>query len=126
MPPYTILSLETRLPTLTPTAFASYYENTHVPIIKSAVGSAFPVSHARYYIKRQPDSTSPLVFIGDPGKVDYDAVVVMTFESEEHMGEFQRMYAGEEGRVIRESAEKFIVASELVVVGMEEARITYA
>lgn len=125
--PVTIISYETRKPNLTPSNFAKYYDDTHVPIMKAAMGSSFPSSHARYYVKRQPDSVCPMVFIGSPAKVDYDAVVIMTFNDQQHLEDFQTKYGQPEiAQPIWESAENFIVSSELVVVGMEDPHVTCA
>jgi hypothetical protein len=59
--------------------------------------------------------------------VDYDAVVLMTFASEEHLGAFQKKYAEPDvAKRIGESAEKFIVGSKLVVMGLEEPCVAFA
>jgi hypothetical protein len=125
--PYIIVSFETRKPDLTPADFEAYYDNTHVPIIKEAVGPAFPKSHARYYLQRQPASTLPLVFLGSVDSVDYDAIVVMTFDSEQHFLDFQSTYAQPDVAArIGASAEKFIVALKLTVVALGEPHVTFA
>lgn len=122
---YTVVSFETRKPELTPTEFQEYYDNTHVPIIKQAVGSSFPNSHARYYLKRQPDGVSPLVFIGSADNVDYDAIVIMTFESEQQLMDFQTKYGQPDiAAKIGASADKFILSSKLTVLGLETPLIT--
>ncbi|KAF2829764.1 hypothetical protein CC86DRAFT_174605 [Ophiobolus disseminans] len=124
---YTIISFETRKPDLTPAQFKEYYDHTHVPIIKKAVGSSFPTSHARYYLKHQPDGLSPLVFIGPAEKVDYDAIVIMTFESEQQLADFQTKYGQPDiAAVIGASAENFIISSKLTVLGLENPHVTYA
>jgi hypothetical protein len=125
--PYSIVSFETRKPELTPAEFEDYYDNTHVPIIKESVGSVFPKSHARYYLKRQPASDLPLVFIGSVDNVDYDVIVVMTFEGEQHFLDFQTKYAQPDvAAKIGASAEKFIISSKLTVVALENPHITSA
>jgi hypothetical protein len=87
--PYTIVSFKTRTTSLTPEVFEHYYDNIHLPIIKEAMESAFPLTHARYYVQRQPESTIPLVFIGTAEDVDYDMVFIMTFTDEQHIADFQ-------------------------------------
>jgi hypothetical protein len=124
--PYTIVSFEIRKPELTPTKFQDYYDNIHVNIIKEAVGSSFPKSHARYYLKRQADA-SPLVLIGSAEKVDYDAIVIMTFESEQQLNDFQNKYGQPDiAAKIGNSADKFIISSRLTVLGLESPHITHA
>jgi hypothetical protein len=123
--PYTIVSFETRKPELTPLEFQEYYDNVHVPIIKQAVGSSFPDAHTRYYLKRQPDGVSPLILIGTADNVDYDALVIMTFESEQQLMEFQTKYGQPEiAAKIGASAEKFIISSKLTVLGLENPHVT--
>ena len=123
--PFTIVSFEARKPELTPTEFQTYYDNTHVPIIKEAVGSSFPTSHARYYLKRLPDGLMPLIFVGSAESVDFDAIVIMTFEDEQQITEFQTKYSQPDiAAKIGASAEKFIISSKLMVVGLESPHIT--
>ncbi|PSN65034.1 hypothetical protein BS50DRAFT_575141 [Corynespora cassiicola Philippines] len=129
--PYTIVSFETRKPDLTPAEFEDYYDNVHVRVIQEAMGPSFPKSHARYYLKRQPDdpknanSTIPLVFIGSVEDVDYDAIVIMTFESEQHLLDFQTKYGEPDiAAKIGASADKFIIQSKLRVMGLKDPHIT--
>ncbi|KAL9111038.1 MAG: hypothetical protein Q9227_004471 [Pyrenula ochraceoflavens] len=130
--PYTIISFETRKPELSPAEFEDYYDKTHVPVIQEAVGSFFPKSHARYYLKRQSDDpksvngTLPLVFIGSVEDVDYDAIVIMTFENEQYFLDFQTKYAQPEiAAKIGASADKFILQSKLRVVGVGDPHTTF-
>jgi hypothetical protein len=124
--PFTLVAYETRKPDLTPSEFQDYYDNTHMPIIKEAVGSAFPTSHARYYPKRQPNSNTPLMFIGSAENIHYDALVIMTFDNEQHVIDFQTKYADPEiFAKIGASADQFIVSSKLMVAGFEEPHFTY-
>lgn len=54
--PYVVAAFETRKPGTSVASFIDYYDSTHVPIIKTSMGSSFPLTHARYYLKRQPNS----------------------------------------------------------------------
>jgi hypothetical protein len=58
--PYLIAAFETRLPTTTIAHFIDYYDNTHVPLIKTLTGASFPLSHSRHYLKhvQNPPPTS--------------------------------------------------------------------
>jgi hypothetical protein len=125
--PYNIVSFRTRKLELTSAQFQDYYDNTHMPIIKEAVRSSFPTSYARFYLKRQPDGLSPLVFIGSANNVDYDAIIIMTFKSKHQLADFQAKYQQPDiAAKIGDSAKRFIVSSKLTVLGLEEPHITYA
>jgi hypothetical protein len=58
--PYLIAAFEIRLPTTAVAHFIDYYDNTHIPLIKTLTGASFPLSHARQYLKRvqNPPPTS--------------------------------------------------------------------
>jgi hypothetical protein len=123
--PYLVAAFETRSPNSSVASFIDYYDNVHVPIIKEAMGSSFPDTHARYYLKRQPDSDTPVIFGGAVADFDYDVITIMTFSSEDHLNEFNTKYMDPAiGGVIMDSAAKFIVTSILRIVGLEPPHIT--
>jgi hypothetical protein len=128
---YTVVSFETRKPELSPAEFEDYYDNVHVHVVQEAMGSSFPKSHVRYCLKRQSNdpnnvnNTLPLVFIGSIDDVDYDAIVIMTFENQKQLLEFQSKYWEPDiATKIGASAEKFIVQSKQRVVGLESPHAT--
>ncbi len=130
--PHTIVSFETRKPELSPAEFEDYYDNVHVPVIQEAMGSSFPKSHARYYVKRQSDdpnnanNTLPLVLIGSIEDVDYDAIVIMTFENRQQFLDFQTKYGEPDiAAKIGASADKFIIQSKLRAIGLENPHTTF-
>ena len=130
--PHTIVSFETRKPELSPAEFEDYYDNVHVHVIQEAMGSSFPKSHARYYVKRQSNdpnnanSSLPLVFIGSVEDVDYDAIVIMTFENQQQLLDFQNKYeVPDVAAKIGASADKFIIQSKLRVIGLDSPHITF-
>jgi hypothetical protein len=124
---YLIVAFETRKQGVTPAEFMNFYDNTHVPLIKKQMGSAFPLTHARCYVQRQPGSVTgaPVVFIGDASAIDYDVIAIMTFSGEGHFHEFQAKYADPEigGPIIAEETQ-FLDSSVLRVIGIESAHIT--
>ena len=123
--PYLVAAFETRKPGTSVADFIKYYDNTHVPIIKKAMGPSFPLTHARYYLKRQPGSDTPVIFGGTVADFDYDVITVMTFEDEAHLNDFNTKYQDPAiGGVIMASADKFIVSSILRIVGLEPPHIT--
>ncbi|KAF7513053.1 hypothetical protein GJ744_011319 [Endocarpon pusillum] len=129
---YIIVSFETRKPELSPAEFKDYYDNVHVPVIQEAMGSSFPKSHARYYVKQQSEdpnnanSTLPLVLIGSVADIDYDALVIMTFENRQQFLEFQTKYGEPDiAAKIGASADKFTIQSKLKVIGLDHPHITF-
>jgi hypothetical protein len=125
--PYLLIAYETRKPELTTTEFADYYDNIHVPLIKKMTGPLFPLSHARHYLQRQsgPPEYLPAIFFGELSDFDYDAVVIMTFESEEAMMNFQKRYMEPEVlKTLQDSESKFIISSKLRVVGAMAPHVT--
>ncbi|KAF2676330.1 hypothetical protein K458DRAFT_183315 [Lentithecium fluviatile CBS 122367] len=75
--PYLVAAFETRKPSSTVASFINYYDNTHVPIIKEAMGASFSLTHARYYVKRQPVSNTPVIFGGTEADFHYDVITIM-------------------------------------------------
>jgi hypothetical protein len=126
--PYLVAAFETRSPNISVADFIHYYDNVHVPIIKEVMGPSFPDTHARYYLKRQPDSDTPVIFGGAVADFDYDVITIMTFSSEDQLNEFNTKYMDFTiGSVIMESAARFIITSIVRIVGLEpphEAHVT--
>ncbi|OJJ01765.1 hypothetical protein ASPVEDRAFT_28410 [Aspergillus versicolor CBS 583.65] len=61
---------------LSPAEFKKHYEETHIPLMKSIGGEAFPLSHTRQYI-----SHTNLVSEAQ-SDVGYDAISRMVFEDQ--------------------------------------------
>lgn len=122
---YLVAAFETRKPELSVAQFIDYYDNVHVPIIKSNMKEAFPLTHARYYLKRQTGSDTPVIFGGQPSDFNYDVITIMTFENETQLNAFNAKYTDPTiGGIIQASAEKFIVSSILRIVGLNPPHIT--
>ena len=66
MAPVTALLYCHRLPTVNSSEFRIYVEETHVPYVKSLLGSDHPLTHTRYYTNKDsgyavgaPSATDP-------------------------------------------------------------------
>ncbi|KAF1970262.1 hypothetical protein BU23DRAFT_213579 [Bimuria novae-zelandiae CBS 107.79] len=73
--PYTILAFLRRAPHLTPTAFRTYYETQHIPLVHRLLAAANvppPLSYTRRYLETS--------IAGDP--VGFDCVTELVFENE--------------------------------------------
>jgi hypothetical protein len=96
---YTIIMLVTRKAGLTIEQFKDHYENQHMPLVMDVLKDVSPVSHTRYYLKRNEaargdaDVAPPLVFAGDASTVDYDCISKIELRDEEHFKQFNEAYA---------------------------------
>lgn len=105
---YTILAILYRKPGLTPSQFKSYYEITHVPLVREVTGSHFPTVYRRSYLPRAHihgqggiDDTgadadtsntayqATTALAGSPSDFQFDVVTEMVFEDEPHFRAFQ-------------------------------------
>ena len=78
-----------RKPDISPEAFKEYYEEKHVPLLKSLAGNVFP-THIRNYVQRSSSSeetgthgpTFPAsVIFGTQADFEYDCLTICEWES---------------------------------------------
>ncbi|KAI0900632.1 EthD domain-containing protein [Annulohypoxylon nitens] len=114
--PFSVLFLATRKAGTTPEAFKEHYENTHIPLIKSVAGSAFPVTHTRHYIHRAEGQAH--VLLGTQGDFDYDVVVELAFADQAafqayaaatHSGDAQAKISADEESFIDRSKSRAVI-----------------
>ena len=89
--PFRVIVFSSRKPGTSPAEFQESYDTKHVPLLKRLTGSAFPTSHVRRYIARQPAEIAPegatqrnnkfpaVVIWGKQSDFDYDAIAELTF-----------------------------------------------
>ena len=89
--PFKVLIFSSRKAGTNPAEFQECYDTKHVPLLKRLTGSAFPTSHIRRYVARQPAETSPegatqrnsrfpaVVIWGKQSDFDYDVIAELTF-----------------------------------------------
>jgi len=58
---YRVLILVYRKPGMTPAAFKSHYESSHVPLVQSIAGAHYSKAHIRRYLHRIETTLLPLV-----------------------------------------------------------------
>ena len=118
----------TRLPTLTPDEFRDYYENKHVPLIRSQAPEEWDqVSTTVRFVSYQAQTSEsgtityvPDILVGEPTFCDFDAVVEYAFADKQYFERFFAAMYADDIRVVREEDEaKFIDRSKarLVVLG---------
>lgn len=110
---YTVVALLKRKDGMTPAEFRTHYDTVHVPLLRSLVGSTFPLSHTRNYVTRNPtgnpspsgdvkqDDFLPVVYMGQASDVNFDSVTVLVWEDKSAFDRFQQVFSTEEvyGRI---------------------------
>jgi hypothetical protein len=125
--PFKIVGYLTRKPGMTPAEFRDYYENTHMPLLVSLTGPAFPKTHTRTYLTRTPiDSSSSdttndnfvaAAFAGKPEEFEYDAYAELVFENADKFAEF-----GKRLTEIREAEDGAFHRDELAFLDLSKAK----
>src|ERR1700761_166670 len=118
--PYTMMALATRRPGMTPTAFKTYYEETHIPLIKSITGDLFPITHTRHYLQLNEDNT-PMLLIGDKAAVGYDAIAELTFTDKAAFDAYMAVIIG--SKEIMVDADEFLDQSKNILFIIDEAKV---
>ncbi|OCL02953.1 hypothetical protein AOQ84DRAFT_420939 [Glonium stellatum] len=122
--PYEVLLLCSRIPSITPAEFKSYFESKHIPLLQSLSGPYFPTTHTRHYIQRpEGDDYRATVMVGEG--FEYDAVCEMSWENEAAFKQyFERVMEPEAAKRISDDDQNFVDRSSTKVVILGETRIT--
>jgi hypothetical protein len=127
--PYNVFLFITRKPSLTREEFKDYYENTHIPLLKSLVGPLFPLHHTRQYFARTDrkgfggpaNRDHPNYLLrGAPEGFDYDVIAELTWENEKTFHDFYKaIYETDVAAQLALDKEHFLDSGSLrsVVVG---------
>ena len=131
---YTVILFITRNSNLTSEEFKHHYENTHIPLVHSLVGSFWPKEFRRRYLARisrkgfggpaNPDR--PLLTLrGSTFDDDYDCIAELSFTSEEMFHSFyKKIYERDVAAVLAKDEEKFLEPGKTRVVVVGESWIT--
>lgn len=131
----TVLIFYTRRPEVTPEDFQSHLEEIHLPIIKEVFDEHQPLTYTMHYVQRvktgagdrlgavtsmtgRADPNDPVVLIGQPSDLGWDAMGKMTFRDELHIQQaLAIMETG--GQRIKEDEDLFALVdlTKVVVVG---------
>lgn len=130
--PHIALLFAHRKQGMTPAAFKTHYESSHVPLIKSLAGPAFPQSHKRFYIRRDNVSTGTdntaypaQVLVGTQASFEYDAVTEMVFTDKTAFGTFMEVMSRPENVAkLRADEEHFLDREKMKVVAVDEVTET--
>ncbi|XXH05346.1 hypothetical protein Hte_011772 [Hypoxylon texense] len=133
---YTVVAHVRRRQDITPSEFRAHYDTVHVPLLKSLVGTAFPLSHTRNYVARNPttpDATlptpdtefAPVMYRGEASSVDYDSLTVMVWEDYAAFESFlEAFYRKEVSEKIDEDEKTFIDQSVRRIYALEQPATT--
>lgn len=120
---YRVLIFAYRKPGMTPAAFKSYYDSSHVPLVQSIAGAHFPNAHIRRYLHRTESSTSSAgdypvsVLIGAQSDFEYDAIAELIFDDESAFQTFMGIVSQQEAAErIAKDEEMFLNRPKMKVV----------
>lgn len=137
----TILMFYTRRPDLTPAQFRDHMESKYFPIVKEVMGSHIPVMTTLRYVERcgggfgdrlgatlaskyRNDDNAPVLLVGYPKDLGWDAMVEMSFKDGLHLTQGYAATNSAEGQRIRDAEEKFIIPEAMKVVLMDRVSLT--
>lgn len=111
----------------------------HVPLVKEVMGSQYPVSYTMRFVvrvstgagdrlgatmssKSRADGDAPVVLLGSPQEVDWDAYGEMVFRDELHLQQALALLDTPGGQRVREDEANFSISDKLRVVLMGRDR----
>jgi|SRR5579871_2617906 len=113
---YAVLIFCTRKAGLSTEEFKDYYENKHIPLVKSLTGDQFPKSNTRYYITSR-EVAQPVFILGQPSDLPWDSVTALSFANEEHFNKCMAIYQDEETqKIFASDEEKFLDRASMKIV----------
>lgn len=121
LPLFTVLIFGYRASNITHAEYKNHYDNVHVPLAKSIAGSAWPISHTRYYY----GGNATLAAISAP--MEWDSMAVLTFEDESHAFKFNYVLGTPEAAAKIHADEKLFMAEDspkMVVIGTDTSITT--
>jgi hypothetical protein len=137
----TILMFYTRRPDFTPAQFREHMESKYLPIVKEVMGCQIPVMTTLRYVERcgsgfgdrlgatlaskyRNDENAPVLLVGYPKDLGWDAMVEMSFKDDLHLMQGYAATNSAEGQRIRDAEEEFTVPDAMKVVLMDRVFLT--
>lgn len=134
----TILLFYTRRPDFTPAEFREHMETRYLPIVKEVMDPHIPETTTLRYVQRcgsglgdrlgatlaskyRNDPNAPVLLVGYPKDLGWDAMVEMCFKDDLHLMQCYAATNSEEGQRIRDAEEEFTVPDAMKVVLMDRA-----
>ncbi|CAH0050586.1 unnamed protein product [Clonostachys solani] len=102
---------------LTPDEYKDYYENHHVPLLKSLAGRTFPLSHKRTYVNRATPDYSAVIVFGEQADFEYDSMSILTLKDQKHYDALFSLYNDNTtGKAIHDDEKNFIEWAKAVII----------
>ncbi|KAF3052383.1 hypothetical protein E8E11_011296 [Didymella keratinophila] len=137
----TILMFYTRRPDFTPAHFREHMESKYLPIVKEVMGPHVPVVTTLRYIERcgggfrdrlcatlaskyRNAENAPVLLVGYPKDLGWDAMVEMSFKDDLHLMQGYAATNSAEGQRIRDAEEEFTMPEAMKVVLMGRVFLT--
>jgi hypothetical protein len=138
--PLTVLLFYTRLPELAFADFKEHMENVYLPLLKKTFGCHQPTQIRTQYVevvssgagdrlgaatasKTRNPPDAPVVLVGSPSDLTWDAMCEMTFQDELQLQQCLAIANSEEGQPIKEDEERFSQPDQLRVVLMGQSSV---
>ena len=138
--PHTVLLFYTRLPELSSIQFKDHMETVYLPLLKKTMGCHQPSQIRVQYVERVSSGAgdrlgattaskarnppeAPVVLVGSPGDLNWDAMCEMTFQDELQLQQCLAIANSSEGQAVKEEEERFSQPDELRVVLMGQSAI---
>ncbi|KAF1927001.1 uncharacterized protein M421DRAFT_6558 [Didymella exigua CBS 183.55] len=136
-----ILVFYTRRPDFTPAQFREYMESKYIPIIKEVFGPLAPVLTTVRYVERcgsgfgdrlgatlaskhRNDENAPVVLVGYPKDLGWDAMVEMSFKDDLHLMQCYAASNSAEAQRMKDAEEEFTIPEVMKVVLMDRVYMT--
>lgn len=137
--PLSVMVFYTRRPDVTPDQFRERMENVHVPIIRDVMGEHYPTCYTLRYVvrvdsgagdrlgantasKKRAPPDAPVVLVGSPSDLGWDAMGEMVFRDELHVQQGLGTINSPDGQRVKEDEEVFTLTDKLRVVLMGESK----
>jgi hypothetical protein len=138
---HTVLLFYTRRPDFTPAQFREHMESKYFPIVKEVMGPHVPVTTTVRYVERcgsgfgdklgaalaskhRNDENAPVLLVGYPKDLGWDAMVEMSFKDDLHLMQGYAATNSAEGQRLRDAEEEFTVPEAMKVVLMDRVSMT--
>lgn len=138
---FTVLIFYTRRPDYTPAQFKDYMESEYLPIVTDVFGPHTPITTTLRYVERcgsgfgdrlgatlasknRNDKDAPVLLVGHPKDLGWDAMIEMSFKDELHLQQAYATTNSADGQRLRDAEDVFTMPEAMKVVLMDRVVVT--